>query len=61
LLSDAHELTQYLRQRFAQKKVFLVGHSFGTILGMFLIKRYPEDYFAFAGIGQVVDIIENEQ
>ncbi|MDJ0689983.1 MAG: alpha/beta hydrolase [Xenococcaceae cyanobacterium MO_188.B32] len=61
LILDAHELTDYLRQRFSQEKIFLIGHSFGTILGIFLIKRYPDDYFAYGGIGQVVDIIENEQ
>ena len=61
MLLDAHELTKYLKQRFDKKKIFLVGHSYGTILGMLLVKRYPNDYYAFVGIGQVVDVIENEQ
>ena len=38
-----------------------MGHSSGTILGIFLIQTYPDDYFAFGGVGQVVDVIENEQ
>ncbi|SIN80421.1 alpha/beta fold hydrolase [Halodesulfovibrio marinisediminis] len=61
LLSDAHELTGYLRIRFNRKKIFILGHSFGTILGTFLIRDYPEDYYAYGGIGQVVNVIENEQ
>lgn len=60
-VSDAHELTQYLKQKYNRKKIFIVGHSFGTILGMLLSQIYPQDYFAFAGVGQVVDIIANEQ
>ena len=60
-ISDTHELTSYLKQRFKQEKIFLAGHSFGTILGMEAINKYPEDYHAFVGIGQVVSFAENEQ
>jgi|GEM_PF-205415 len=58
---DTHELTTYLKERFNQKKIFLAGHSFGTILGMEAIKKYPDDYHAFISIGQVVGFAENEQ
>ncbi|MDM8552670.1 alpha/beta hydrolase [Desulfobacterales bacterium HSG2] len=61
LLSDAHELTGYLKDRFDREKIFIVGHSFGTILGIFLVRSYPDDYLAFGSVGQVVDVIENEQ
>lgn len=60
-VSDAHELTQYLKGRFNQDKIYIVGHSFGTVLGIHLIDAYPEDYWGYVGVGQVVDIIENEQ
>ncbi len=60
-LSDAYELTKYLKMRFDRKKLFIMGHSFGTILGLHLLKEHPDDYFAFFGVGQVVDVIENEQ
>lgn len=61
LVSDAHELTGKLKTRFDQEKIYLRGHSFGTILGILLIAEYPDDYLGFVGIGQVVDVIENEQ
>lgn len=60
-VSDTHELTSYLKQRFKQDKIFLAGHSFGTILGMEAINNYPNDYHAFISIGQVVGFAENEQ
>lgn len=59
--SDAHELTEYLKTRFIREKIFMLGHSSGTILGIFLIHDYPEDYYAYGGVGQVVNVIENEQ
>ena len=60
-LSDAHELTDLLKQRFAQNKIYVLGHSWGTVMGLWLINQYPDDYYAFVGVGQVVDTIENEQ
>ena len=60
-VDDAHELTLWLKQHFGVQKVYILGHSFGTVLGIYLIKNYPDDYFAFIGIGQTVNVIENEQ
>ena len=60
-VSDAHELTEVLKARFDQERIYLMGHSLGTVLGMLLIEAYPDDYFGFVGVGQVVDVIENEQ
>jgi len=55
LLDDAVDLIQHLKNRFDQNKIFLAGHSFGSYLGMILIYRRPELFFAYLGIGQVVD------
>lgn len=60
-VSDAHQLTQVLKNRFNRKKIYLVAHSFGTLIGMLLVDKYPEDYYAYVSIGQVVNFAENEQ
>lgn len=55
ILSDAHELVLLLKQRYCKNKIYIAGHSWGSILGMNLINLYPEDFYGFISIGQVVD------
>lgn len=55
LLSDAEELVGLLRRRFGAERIFLVGHSFGSHLGMIFARRHPELLHAYVGVGQVVD------
>jgi pimeloyl-ACP methyl ester carboxylesterase len=55
VLCDARELIDHLRNRFDQDKIFLAGHSWGSYLGMLLVKRHPELFHAYIGIGQVTD------
>jgi len=59
-ISDAHELTQYLKKRFRKEKIYLLGHSWGSYLGIRTAHKYPEDYFAYIGIGQVADQKQSE-
>jgi proline iminopeptidase len=56
LISDAHELTQVLKKKFHQDKIYLAGFSWGSVLGLQLANRYPEDYLAYFGISQVIDM-----
>lgn len=54
LISDTVEVTQYLRQRFSQDKIYLMAHSGGTYLGVKVIEKYPELYKAYIGVSQIV-------
>ena len=60
-LSDTEEVIQYLQCQFNQKKIILLGHSWGSILGMHMVKRHPEWIHAYIGIGQVVNWMANEE
>lgn len=52
-VSDVHELTEYLKERFNQAKIYLVGHSWGTLIGIETVKAQPEDYYAYVAVSQL--------
>lgn len=60
-VQDGYALTEYLRERFSQEKIYLIGESWGSALGIFLVDKYPELYHAFIGTGQMVDFVETER
>jgi len=59
-VEDAHALTQYLRERFHQDKIFVYGVSWTSILGIWLVQKYPQDYYAYIGNGQMVNTTQND-
>ena len=54
-VDDAHQVTQFLKQAFHKNKIFVVGHSWGSLIGVMLVQKYPQDYAAYIGIGQFVN------
>jgi pimeloyl-ACP methyl ester carboxylesterase len=58
MVEDAREVVLYLRERLRQDRIFLLGHSWGSYLGIRLIKQYPELFYAYVGTGQTVDFRE---
>jgi proline iminopeptidase len=60
-ITDALELTNYLRQRFAEQKIYLVGESWGNILGVLVVQRRPDLFYAFVGSGQMVNPSETDR
>lgn len=55
-INDIHAIILYLLERFQQEKVYLLGHSWGSVLGMKFIQQYPELIHTYIGCGQVVDM-----
>lgn len=60
-VNDAKALTDYLKNRFNQRKIHLAGHSWGTIIGLYLACQYPEDYYSYTGFSQIVNWVENDK
>jgi pimeloyl-ACP methyl ester carboxylesterase len=60
-VSDIRELSELLRKRFDVSKIYLVGHSWGSEIGVLAASRHPELFHAFVGVGQVVEKGEQEE
>jgi pimeloyl-ACP methyl ester carboxylesterase len=56
---DGIELAEMLRTTLGQEKIILVGHSWGSILGVRMVKSRPDLFHAFVGTGQVADEARN--
>lgn len=60
LVADCGELLEYLCSSLNKEKIFLLGGSWGTELGTFVCRDYPDRVAGYIGYGQVVNGIENE-
>jgi len=54
LLEDLKQTIEYVKQKYETNRVFLAGHSWGTMLGTQYIIKYPRDVAGYIGYGQVV-------
>jgi len=61
MVADTIALTDYLRERFDEEKIYLAGESWGTILGILAIQQRPDLYYAFIGSGQMVSPLETDR
>ena len=60
-VEDVRCVVDMLRERFRQEKVYIVGHSYGSFLGVLFSAQYPEKVAAYVGIGQLANGAENER
>lgn len=61
LASDGLELTRILLKEFGKDRLYLIGHSWGSILGIRMIMKESGLYHSFLGISQLVNMKASEQ
>jgi len=61
MISDTKEVTNYLRKRFGKEKIYLMGHSGGSFIGIKVAERAPELYFAYIGVAQISYQLQSEK
>jgi proline iminopeptidase len=60
-VDDTLAVTDHLRERFGQDRVYLLGQSWGSTLGVLAVDRQPELYRAFIGVGQMVSQLATDR
>jgi proline iminopeptidase len=61
MIADAEEMAQWLRKALHKDKIFVLGHSWGSYLGLELARRHPDWLHAYIGMGQATDVAESER
>lgn len=59
-LSDVAAVSDYLKNRFSKEKIYLMGHSFGTFIGIQAAFEHPETYHAYIAMSQIANQAESE-
>jgi pimeloyl-ACP methyl ester carboxylesterase len=61
MVDDAIEMAQYLTRRLSQRRVVVLAHSWGTVLGTMAVQRRPDLFAAYVGTGQLVSAVQGER
>jgi proline iminopeptidase len=61
MVADAEEMVAWLRAEFDQDRIFVLGHSWGSYLGIELAKRRPQWLHAYIGVAQGTNMPESER
>jgi proline iminopeptidase len=61
MVADTEEMITWLRKEFGKSRIFMLGHSWGSYLGLTVAQRHPEWLHAYIGMGQITDQRESER
>ena len=61
LIEDLRQTVAYVKQHYGTDRIFLAGHSWGSMLGTAYILRYPETVAGYIGYGQAVDSAKQDR
>ncbi len=59
-IQDTLAVTDYLKDRFSNERIFIMGHSFGTYLALKTVQAHPERYCCYIAMSQIVDQKQSE-
>jgi proline iminopeptidase len=58
---DTIELIELLCRKYGQRKVILIGHSWGSVVGLSVALKRPDLLYAYVGMGQYIDPLLGER
>jgi pimeloyl-ACP methyl ester carboxylesterase len=61
MVQDVVEMVEHLRKTYRRQRIFVAGHSWGSIIGLELARTHPDWLHAYIGIGQVIHSEEAEK
>jgi pimeloyl-ACP methyl ester carboxylesterase len=61
MVADTEEMVKWLRSTLKKDKIFVMGTSWGSYLGLELARNHPEWLHAYIGMGQLTSAPESER
>ncbi|MDX8046670.1 alpha/beta hydrolase [Gracilibacillus sp. S3-1-1] len=61
MIADTISVVEYVKQKYNKEKVYLMGHSWGSLLGSIIASRYPHLFHAYIGVGQFGRFFESNR
>ena len=55
-VNDVKEITAHLKSRYGREKIYLLGHSWGSMIGLEVIENAANDYYAYIGLSQQINL-----
>lgn len=59
-LADLDAVVDHLRHTLGQDKILLIGHSWGSLLGLLYSQQHPEKLSAYVGVAQIVSSLTTQ-
>jgi pimeloyl-ACP methyl ester carboxylesterase len=60
MIADTVGVADYLRKRFGQDRILLLGHSWGSYLGIQVAAKAPDRFLAYVGMAQITHQLRSE-
>jgi pimeloyl-ACP methyl ester carboxylesterase len=61
MADDGIEVAGFLRAHLKKEKILLLGHSWGSILGVHMVLQRPDLFYAYVGTGQAAQMTRSQQ
>jgi pimeloyl-ACP methyl ester carboxylesterase len=61
MVADTEEMIDWARKELSKQKIFIIGHSWGSYLGLEIAERHPDWLYAYLGVGQLTNGPESER
>ena len=60
-VTDAKSVVEYFKSKKDFKKIYVIGHSQGSLVGMLSAQEYADGFISLAGAGQTIDKVITDQ
>lgn len=58
---DTYQVIEFITKELKQKKIYLLGSSWGNVLGFYIVKNHPELLYSYFAVNPVISQLASEK